>query len=72
MTKITLEIDGITNSIEFNEDLNGTELLRGFCSLMIGQTYLISTVKQSLKEVLDEYKQDATLIVQKNENLCDK
>lgn len=72
MTKITLEIDGITNSIEFNEDLNGTELLRGFCSLMIGQTYLICTVKQSLKEVLDEYRQDATLIIQKDENLCNK
>lgn len=61
MTKITLEIDGIINTIEFSEDLDGTELLSGFCSLMIGQTYLVSTVTKALKEVLDNYTRDIIL-----------
>lgn len=56
MTKITLENDGIKNTIEFEDDLTGTELLSAFCSLMIGQTYLIDTVKHALREVLDEYE----------------
>lgn len=65
MTKITLEIDGTVNTIEFSEDLNGSELLRAFCSLMIGQTYLICTVKQALKEVADGFRQDTTLMLNK-------
>lgn len=56
MTKITLENDGVKNTIEFENDLTGTELLNAFCSLMIGQTYLVNTVKQALREVLDEYE----------------
>lgn len=56
MTKITLENDGVKNIIEFEDDLTGTELLSAFCSLMIGQTYLVNTVKQALREVLDEYE----------------
>lgn len=63
MTKVTLEIDGVKNTIEFEDDLTGPELLKGFCSLMHGQTYLIQTIKQSLQEVLDDYRQDATLIL---------
>lgn len=63
MTKVTLEIDGVKNTIEFEDDLTGPELLKGFCSLMHGQTYLIQTIKQSLQEVLDNYRQDATLIL---------
>lgn len=69
MTKVTLEIDGVKNTIEFEDDLTGPELLKGFCSLMHGQTYLIQTIKQSLQEVLDDYRQDATLILNvKNES----
>lgn len=56
MTKITLENDGVKNTIEFEDDLTGTELLSAFCSLMIGQTYLVDTVKHALREVLDEYE----------------
>lgn len=63
MIKVTLEIDGVKNTIEFEDDLTGPELLKGFCSLMHGQTYLIQTIKQSLQEVLDDYRQDATLIL---------
>lgn len=67
MTKVTLEIDGVVTSIEFpNNDLTGPELLKGFCSLMHGQTYLIQTIKQSLQEVLDDYRQDATIIIRKH------
>lgn len=56
MTKITLENGGVKNTIEFEDNLTGTELLSAFCSLMIGQTYLVNTVKQALREVLDEYE----------------
>lgn len=56
MTKITLESDGIKNTIEFEDDLTGTELLEGFCSLMIGQTYLVDTVKRALQDVLEKYE----------------
>lgn len=56
MTKITLENDGVKNTIEFEDDLTGTELLSAFCSLMIGQTYLVDTVKHALREVLDKYE----------------
>lgn len=56
MTKITLENDGVKNTIEFEDALTGTELLNAFCSLMIGQTYLVNTVKQALREVLNEYE----------------
>lgn len=64
MTKIILENDGVKNTIEFEDNLTGTELLSAFCSLMIGQTYLVSTVTKALKEVLDDYNRD--IILNKN------
>nr|DAQ75815.1 MAG TPA: hypothetical protein [Caudoviricetes sp.] len=62
MTKITLEIDGRVFSMELPyNDANATELMKGFCSLMQGQTFLAVTVKDALYEAYQDYKEELLL-----------
>lgn len=59
MTKISLEIDGTICSMEIPyNDASATELIKGFGSLMIGQTFLACTVKNALEEVAEDYGED--------------
>lgn len=59
MTKITLEIDGTIYSVEIPyNDVSATELIKGFGSLMIGQTFPAYTVKAALEEVAEDYGED--------------
>lgn len=59
MTKISLEIDGTICSMEIPyNDVSATELIKGFGSLMIGQTFLACTVKNALEEVAEDYGED--------------
>lgn len=59
MTKLTLEIDGTICSMEIPyNDASATELIKGFGSLMIGQTFLACTVKEALEEVAEDYEED--------------
>lgn len=39
-------------------DASATELIKGFGSLMIGQTFLACTVKNALEEVAEDYGED--------------
>lgn len=62
MTKITLEIDGRVCSMELPyNDANAVELIKGFCSLMQCQTFLTVTVKDTLHEVYQDYKEELLL-----------
>lgn len=59
MTKLSLEIDGTICSMEIPyNDVSATELIKGFGSLMIGQTFLACTVKDALEEVAEDYGED--------------
>lgn len=59
MTKISLEIDGRVLSMELPyNDATAEELIKGFCTLMHGQTFLICTIKDSLREAAQDYKED--------------
>lgn len=62
MTKISLEIDGRVLSMELPyNDATAEELIKGFCTLMHGQTFLICTIKDSLREAAQDYKEDIEL-----------
>ena len=62
MTKIALEIDGRILSMELPyNDATATELIKGFCSLMMGQTFLVCTVKDALIEAAEDYKEELDL-----------
>lgn len=39
-------------------DVSATELIKGFGSLMIGQTFLTCTIKDALEEVAEDYRED--------------
>lgn len=39
-------------------DVSATELIKGFGSLMIGQTFLACTVKEALEEVAEDYEDE--------------
>lgn len=70
MTKISLEIDGKVLSMELpHDDVTAEELIRSFCALMHGQSFLICSIKDSLSEIALDYKEDIELGV-KNENMC--
>lgn len=59
MTKLTLEIDGTICSMEIPyNDVSAAELIKGFGSLMIGQTFLACTVKEALEEVAEDYEDE--------------
>lgn len=60
MTKLTLEIDGRVFSMELPYN-DATELMKGFCSLMQGQTFLAVTVKDALYEAYQDYKEELLL-----------
>lgn len=65
MTKITLEIDDRTCSMEMPyNDATATELIKGFCSLMMGQTFLVCTVKDALVEAAEDYKEELDLSIE--------
>lgn len=62
MTKITLEIDKRIVSIELPyNDVTAEELIKGFCSLMYGQTFLICTIKDALRDTAQDYREDIEL-----------
>lgn len=70
MTKISLEIDGRVFSMELPyNDASAEELIKGFCTLMHGQTFLICTIKDSLREAAQDYKEDIELGA-RDENMC--
>jgi hypothetical protein len=70
MTKISLEIDGRVLSMELPyNDATAKELIKGFCTLMHGQTFLICTIKDSLREAARDYKEDIELGA-RDENMC--
>lgn len=66
MTKISLEIDGRVLSMELPyNDATADELIKGFCTLMHGQTFLICTIK----EAAQDYKEDIELGA-RDEDMC--
>lgn len=64
MTKITLEIDKRVFSMEspYN-DMTASELIKGFCSLLQGQTFLTCTVRGALEDVAVDYTEELDLNV---------
>lgn len=59
MTKISLEIDGRVFSMELPyNDATAEELIKGFCTLMHGQTFLICTIKDALRDAAQDYRED--------------
>lgn len=67
MTKISLEIDGRVLSMELPyNDATAEELIKGFCTLIHGQTFLI---KDSLREAAQDYKEDIELGA-RDEDMC--
>lgn len=55
-TIITLKMDNKVLEAKLPySDCTGSELLELFCSLMIGQTFSPTVVKNSLEEVLENY-----------------
>lgn len=64
MTKITLEIDKRVFSMESPySDMTAPELIRGFCSLLQGQTFLTCTVRDALEEIAADYTEELDLNV---------
>lgn len=62
MTKITLEIDKRVVSMELPyNDATAEELIKGFCALMYGQTFLICTIKDVLEDIAQDYREDIEL-----------
>jgi hypothetical protein len=59
VTKISLEIDGRVFSMELPyNDATAEELIKGFCTLMHGQTFLICTIKDALRDAAQDYRED--------------
>lgn len=64
MTKISLEIEGRILSMELPyNDATAGELIKGFCTLMQGQTFLACTIRDTLTEVAEEYTDELNLNV---------
>lgn len=65
MTKITLEIDKRIFSMEspYN-DMTAEELIKGFCSMLQGQTFLACTIRDALVEVSADYTEEFNLCVE--------
>lgn len=68
MTKISLEIDGRVCSMELPyNDATAEELIKGFCALMHGQTFLVCTIKNALSETSLDYSEDIELSCEKED-----
>lgn len=65
MTKITLEIDKRIFSMEspYN-NMTAEELIKGFCSMLQGQTFLACTIRDALVEVSADYTEEFNLCVE--------
>lgn len=56
-TTIILQVDELALEARTSAwDHTAEELIRMFCALMIGQTFQQSTIKDALKEILEDYE----------------
>ena len=62
MTKITLEINGVVITTEFDKnDLSAPEIISKFCSMLYGHTFLLTTIEGALEDVADDIKEEMSL-----------